>query len=98
MRNKSSATAKREMTKAEEVLKRHRLPPGIERFQLEAAEDQDGDPVMWVWLDGEDTSSWNAIRRDALSAFLSNLKRELYEALDDYRPHFRMRTLASRRR
>ena len=92
MRSVSAGDARCDLDKAREVLSRHALPRGIFRFELEADEDQDGDPVMWVWLDGEDTSRWSEARRDELAAFLATLKQALFDALEDYRPHFRLRT------
>jgi len=97
MQKVSAVVSGRDMDRARRVLAGHVLPRGIADVQVEAAEDQDGDPVMWVWLDGEDTSRWSAMRREELSAFLARLKRELYDELEEYRPHFRMRTLASPR-
>jgi hypothetical protein len=96
-REMTGKAARREIDRASQVLGRHPLPNGIRQFELETDEDQDGDPVMWIWLDSEDDSSnWSTERREALADFLAEITRELYEVLEEYWPHFRFRTVKSK--
>ena len=76
---------------AEDVVSAHHLPQGIRSFTVEPGQDEDGDPVMWVWFNAKDPNLRDRERVARFVAFMNEVRDDIFAKLEEYRPHVGVR-------
>jgi hypothetical protein len=91
MQDVSVRTTKREQRLATSLIRKHALPEGISGFTVEPDEDQYGDPLMVNWLEAKAADHWSDDRVAAFAEFGQTPRPQLYQVLEEYRPHVSLR-------
>jgi hypothetical protein len=77
-----------------EILRRHRLPPGVEGPQLEFGEDSTGNPAVWLWFKIDEDLNPSDQKVSALNEFVRSVTADLLERKISRWPYVRFRVAA----
>jgi hypothetical protein len=96
-RKQVKRTSNGETRKIRSVVRAHRFPPGVRRFEVEYGEDSTGAPAVWIWFIVDDDPDLSDAKLSQLNEFVRSVTFDLLDSGVEHWPYIHFRVGEERR-